>query len=97
VKRKNAFPTYTDAIGKDCGIIGAELVTVAAIMKPIFSKSKEGGNVIIKYTKGPATGIQMPSKRGAVAEFRILAVVPKGASKTRSPASWQDRSKPVCT
>lgn len=85
VKRMKAFPTYTEAIGKDCGIIGAEMVSVAAIMKPTLTVSKEGGNVIVKYTKGTAAGIQLLSKRGTEVEFSLLAVVTKTSYKDTRP------------
>jgi hypothetical protein len=85
VRRMKAFPTYTDAIGKDCGIIGTETLSVAAVMKPTLNITKEGGNVIVKYIKSSATGIQLWSKRGAEADFTLLAVVTKTSYKDTRP------------
>ena len=81
VKRMKAHPAYTEAIGKDCGIIGAETVIVAAVLKPVLAVSKEGGNVIINYKKGAAAGIRLLSKRGNETEFTLLSVVNKTSFK----------------
>lgn len=81
VKRMKAHPNYTEAIGRDCGIIGAESQNREADMKPELVLSQEGGNVIVKYTKGSAEGIKLLSKRGNETEFTFLAVVTKTTYK----------------
>jgi hypothetical protein len=85
VKRIKAHPNYTEAIGKDLGIIGSESVEVFAIQKPILSITKEGGNVIIKYTRGSADGLQIFSKRGSETAFTQLAVITKTTYKDTRP------------
>lgn len=85
VKRMKAHPNYTEAIGRDCGIIGAENSNREADMKPDLVLSQEGGNINVKYTKGEAEGIKLLSKRGNETEFTFLAVVTKTSFKdTRS-------------
>lgn len=85
VKRMKAHPNYTDAIGRDCGIIGAESQNNEAEMKPDLIVSKEGGNVIVKYTKGEAEGIRLLCKRGNETEYTFLAVVTKTSFKDTRP------------
>lgn len=81
VKRMKAHPNYTEAIGRDCGIVGAESANREAEMKPDLELSQEGGNIIVKYTKGSAEGIKLLSKRANETEFTFLAVVTKTTYK----------------
>lgn len=85
VKRMKAHPNYTEAIGKDCGIIGAESQTNESEMKPVLEISKEGGNVIIKYKKGSAEGIRLLSKRANETQYTFLAVATKINFKDTRP------------
>lgn len=81
VKRMKAHPNYTEAIGKDCGLIGPEQTLFKDEAKPTLDVAKVGGAVVLKYTKGTTGGIHLMSKRGSETEFSLLAVVTKTSYK----------------
>lgn len=85
VKRAKAHSNYNEAIGKDLGIIGAEQSSVMDDLKPVLTVTKTGGNVIVKYKKGKADGLQLYSRRGTETEFTLLAVVTKTEYKDTRP------------
>lgn len=55
---------YTESIGQDLGIIGAEQVVNTAAMKPVLALSIVANEVIVKWTKGKATSIDIYADKG---------------------------------
>ena len=65
---------YTEAVGKDLGIIGADYLgkdNPEDIQVKLTAK-QTGGTVKLKYTKGDIDGIKLESKRGTETEFTLL-------------------------
>ena len=85
VKRIKAHPAYSDAIGKDLNIIGAEHKSSISDLKPLLEISKEGGNIIIKYKKSKMSGIRLMCKRGDETEFTMLSIVMQNKFKDTRP------------
>lgn len=52
-------PAYTASIGQDLGIIGAEQSTDTSTLKPVLKLSIVANEVIVKWTKGSATSIDI--------------------------------------
>lgn len=86
VKRIKAHPNYTEAIGRDLGIIGAEEGAGQRIaLKPTVTLSTDGGVVVVKYIKGHTAGIRLMCCRGSETEFTLLATVTKPMYKDSRP------------
>ena len=70
---------YSDDIGKDLGIIGAETVTslMADEVKVVITARLAGGKVIIKYIKGNVDGILLECKRGSETVFTQVDKITK--------------------
>lgn len=86
VKRIKAHPNYTEAIGRDLGIIGADDSSTQRIaLKPTLTLSTDGGAVVVKYTKGNTAGIRLLCCRGSETEFTLLATVTKPTYKDNRP------------
>ena len=64
---------YTEAIGKDLGIIGAEQTLDTAGMKPVLTLVLKGGQVEIQWAKGNADGVRIDADRDGKG-FLFLAV-----------------------
>ena len=65
-------PGYTEAIGQDLGIIGAETTLDPATWKPILEVELMAGKPLVKWTKGQADGILIYVDRGTGAGFVFL-------------------------
>ena len=65
VMRIKSYPTYTEAIGRDLGIIGAEQIVDTTIMKPILYLVNQAGHVEVQWTKGNADAVSIESDKGA--------------------------------
>ena len=65
---------YTDAIGRDLGIIGAEYLGKdnPEDTQTKLTVKQSGGKVQLKYVKGDLDGIKLESKRGTETEFSLL-------------------------
>ncbi len=66
---------YTDAIGKELGIVGtAEAGGDLETIKPTLKSKIVGGNIIISFDKQKMDGVKLYSKRGSETEFTFLDV-----------------------
>lgn len=70
--KKNA--NYTEAIGRDLGIIGAEQTVDRATMQPKIKLVFKGGQVEVQWTKGDADAIRIEKLTGTATTFSFLAV-----------------------
>ena len=85
VRRIKSNTNYTETIGKDLGIIGADMEQLTIDQKPTLTVAQEGGKVLIKYKKGENLGIQLFSRRANETEFTFLSVVTKTSYKDPRP------------
>jgi hypothetical protein len=85
VKRIKAHPAYSEAIGQDLGIIGAEYSLDLIAMQPTLTLSKEPGTVILKYVRSGVNGIKLYCKRGAEQEYKFLSTVTLTSYRDRRP------------
>jgi len=74
VGRIKRHPAYTEALGRDLGIIGAEQTINPDTMKPILKLVFKGGQVEVQWTKGDADAIRIEVDRGTGAGWQFLAV-----------------------
>ena len=58
---KNNTTAYTDAIGKDLGIVGDEIVFKMGDFKPEISATTQTGSVVINFTKKDLDGVNVYS------------------------------------
>lgn len=74
IKKIKSCPGYSEAIGKDLGIIGAapEAKIGLDTSQVILNIKIVGENVQIKYTKGDLDGIKLESKRGNETAFELV-------------------------
>ena len=74
VKAIKANKFYTEAIGKDLGIIGSDIAPKGGTdtIQPIITGKTSGGSVIIKYTKGDTGGIRLECKRSTETDFSLV-------------------------
>ena len=65
---------YTEAIGQDLGIIGADYLGKdnPDDIQVKLTVKQSGGSVQLKYVKGDLDGIKLESKRGTETEFSLL-------------------------
>lgn len=64
---------YTEAIGKDLGIIGAEVSWDPNAAQPTLKLSTSGGHVVLNFDKAQSNGIKIWSRRGNEEAFSFLA------------------------
>ena len=74
VKKIKASTGYSEAIGKDLGIIGAAPDAKIGLdtTQVILSVKISGGFVQLKYTKGDLDGIKLECKRGTETEYELV-------------------------
>jgi len=78
VKLIKASAAYTETIGKDLGIIGADPGDGSLDnAQPVLTYSISGGFVQLKYIRGNADGIRLESKRGTETDFSLLDKINK--------------------
>lgn len=58
---KSNTTAYTDAIGKDLGIVGDEIVFKSTEFKPEISAKAQAGSVVINFTKKDLDGVNVYS------------------------------------
>jgi hypothetical protein len=95
VQRIKNSTAYTEAIGKDLGIIGAEVATAEAIMKPVIKLVIKGGNAVeIQWTKGKADALYIETDKGSGWQFLAVDTVPHYTDTTTiaAPAVWKYRA-----
>ncbi|GHN00325.1 hypothetical protein WSM22_18140 [Cytophagales bacterium WSM2-2] len=76
VQRIKNSPNYTEAIGKDLGIIGAEIAENSLIMKPVLKLVIKGGEVEIQWVKGDADAVRIEADYGDGMKFLAIDTVP---------------------
>lgn len=95
VQRIKNNPNYTEAIGKDLGIIGSEQLTTSAVeMKPVLKLVMKGGQVEIQWVKGDADALFIETDKGTGWQFLAVDTVPHYTDTTRITAasSWKYRA-----
>jgi len=95
VQRIKNYPAYTEAMGKDLGIIGAEQTDNVDTMKPVLKLVNVAGQVVVKWKKYKADAVHIEVDRGE-GVWTLLAIdaVPHYIDKTRiaGPAVWRYRA-----
>lgn len=95
VARIKASPAYTEAIGKDMGIVGAEQTTDPTQMKPVIKLVMKGGLVELQWQKGESDGVRIEVDRGTGTwSFLAIDTVPHYPDTTpiTAPATWKYRA-----
>ncbi len=95
VQRIKNSPTYTEALGKDLGIIGAEQTTHKTEMKPVLKLVLKGGQIEVQWVKGDADAIHLETDKSN-GKWELLAVdtVPHYTDTTpiTTPSTWKYRA-----
>ncbi|HTH56710.1 MAG TPA: hypothetical protein VL728_11745 [Cyclobacteriaceae bacterium] len=95
VQRIKNNPNYTEAIGKDLGIIGSEQLAISSVeMKPVLKLVMKGGQVEIQWVKGDADALYIETDKGTGWQFLAVDTVPHYTDTTRIAAasSWKYRA-----
>jgi hypothetical protein len=93
VQRIKNHPTYTEAIGADLGIIGAEQVLDDSTMKPELKLKIKGGQVVVHWVKGKADAVRIESNKGSGWQFLAVDSVPHYQDNTPiTTGTWQYRA-----
>ncbi len=94
VQRIKNYPAYTEAIGRDLGIIGAEQTIDLATMKPVLKLVSTAGHVEVQWNKGKADAVSIESDKGAGWQFLAVDSVPHYMDTTpvTAPATWKYRA-----
>jgi len=96
VQRIKNHPNYTEAIGKDLGIIGAEQSILPNEMKPTLKLLLTGGFVEIQWTKGQAGSIRIEKLINMDTKFSLLTIATIPNTFDRTPinetAIWKYRA-----
>ena len=73
VQRIKNHPDYTDALGRDLGIIGAEQTIDTSTMKPVLKLVFEGGVWEVQWKKENADAVRIESDNDGTG-FKFLAI-----------------------
>ena len=96
VQRIKNHTNYTEAIGMDLGIIGAEDIWNPDDLKPVLKLAIKGGHVEVQWTKGHADAICIEKLVGTATAFSFLAINLKPNFIDRTPiteaAVWKYRA-----
>jgi hypothetical protein len=94
VRRIKVSPTYTEAIGRDLGIIGAEQTLTLDSMKPVLKLVFKGGLVEVQWTKGDADAVHIEADKGDGWKFLAVDTVPHYPDTTviTAPGLWKYRA-----
>ena len=94
VQRIKNYPAYTEAIGRDLGIIGAEETTDYNTMKPVIKLMSIAGQVEVQWNKGKADAVRIESDKGTGWQFLAVDSVPNYTDTTpiAAPAVWKYRA-----
>ncbi len=66
-------PNYTEAIGRDMGIIGEDSMWDSATAQPVLKASLNGGAALLDFEKAQSTGVGFWGRRGPETAFTFLA------------------------
>jgi hypothetical protein len=85
---------YTDAIGKDLGIIGAEQIVDQPNMKPVLALVLKGGHVEVQWAKGHSDGIRIEADKGSGWQFLAVDTIPNytDTAPIAAPGTWKYRA-----
>ncbi|MEK6615041.1 MAG: hypothetical protein AABZ32_02855, partial [Bacteroidota bacterium] len=91
---KNNSANYTEAIGHDLGIIGAEQTIDTSTMKPVLSLVFKGMLVDVQWIKGHAGAVRIEKDSGAGFQFLAIDSVPDYTDTTpiTAAATWKYRA-----
>jgi len=94
VQRIKNSPTYTEAIGRDLGVIGAEQTMDTVIIKPVVKLVFKGGHVEVQWTKGDADALHIETDKGTGWQFLAVDTVPHYTDTTAiaAPGVWKYRA-----
>jgi len=95
VQRIKNSPTYTEAIGRDLGVIGAEQLMDATIVKPVLKLVFKGGQVEVQWVKGDADAVHIETDKGTGTwQFLAIDTVPHYPDTTpiTAPGVWKYRA-----
>jgi len=95
VQRIKNSPNYTEAIGKDLGIIGADQSTDTVMMKPILKLVFKGGQVEVQWVKYDADALYIETDKGSGKwEFLAVDTVPHYTDTTviTTASTWKYRA-----
>jgi hypothetical protein len=94
VQRIKNHPNYTDALGKDLGIIGSEETVDTDVLKPVLKPVQKGGAVEVQWNKGSADGVRIETDKGAGWQFLAVDSVPHYTDTTpiTTPGNWKYRA-----
>ncbi len=95
VQRIKNNATYTEAMGHDMGIIGAEQTSLRVEMKPVLKLVMKGGQVEVQWTKGDADALMIESDKGSGSwQFLAIDTVPHYPDTTTisAPSLWKYRA-----
>ncbi|HEY8901168.1 MAG TPA: hypothetical protein VIM61_12220 [Chthoniobacterales bacterium] len=88
VQRIKNSPAYTDAIGQDLGIIGAEQTFDPEAAKPVLTlRLVAGGQPEIGWKKGPFTALEIEVNRGTGFAFLAIDTEPDYVDTFTPPAT----------
>lgn len=94
VQRIKNAPNYTEAIGKDLGIIATTPVIDPATWKPVLRLVMQGGQVEVQWTKGDADALRIETDKGSGWQFLAVDTVPHYQDTTpiTAAAVWKYRA-----
>jgi hypothetical protein len=94
VQRIKNHPAYTEAIGRDLGIIGAEETIDYNTMKPVLKLMSIASQVEVQWVKGKADAVRIESDKGTGWQFLAVDSVPNYTDTTpiAAPAVWKYRA-----
>ena len=94
VTRLKNYPTYTEAIGRDLGIIGAEEAVDTDTMKPVLKLLSLAGNVGSVVGEGHGRCVYIETDKGAGWQFLAVDAVPHYIDTTpiTAQAVWKYRA-----
>lgn len=96
VARIKNSPTYTEALGKELGIIGAEIASVdEEVLKPAIKLVIKGSRAVeVQWTKGKADALHIETDKGNGWQFLAVDTIPHYTDPTpfTGPATWKYRA-----
>ncbi|NOS91503.1 MAG: hypothetical protein HOP30_06250 [Cyclobacteriaceae bacterium] len=95
VQRIKSNPAYTEAMGKDLGIIGATMVVDFNTLKPSLKLVMKGGEVEVQWVRGEADAVYIEVDRGnGVWQFLAVDAVPHYTDSLpiTTHATWKYRA-----
>jgi hypothetical protein len=95
VQRIKTNANYTEAIGKDLGIVGSQQMMNATEMKPTIKLVFKGGQVEVQWVKGDADAIRIETDKGTGTwQFLAVDTIPHytDTAAITGPAVWKYRA-----